>query len=548
MILDNADDGDVFFSREGEEVLASWLPKTGPGKILITSRNFSVAERLTGSRKSTTEIPRMEESESLQLFKNKIDVECGDDEMIELINMLDLIPLATTQAAAYINRRSPRASVRSYIEGFKKSHRQRNSLLKSDVGDQRRYDGVSNSVAVTWQITFDKIRSESPSAANLLSLMSFFHPQNIPEYLLYGYNNGVVSDGGEVEANRGESGDAGSTGSKGRHDAEEDPEEFENDIEVLRSYSLIYFTTEPGFCHMHPLVQHCTQAWAWTSGDLTWWKRLFFQLLSKHLPYWSADMRPEWDLLFPHVQRILDEEVPTEESHGLAWCGLAMGAVVYMLEIGRYAASEELIIRVMATREKLSPGFIDAEVYEAEVLSSLAFHQGRVEEAELGLTSMLQAHKVALGDDHYGILSAENSLVMIYLEGGRLPEAEELQLRALDALNMKYGEDGLDSLNGAKNLMTIYSSQGRLKESEAVATRALEAATRGGAGEALITAGIKRELAQTWWRMDRHKEAIDLMEESIRLRRRIYGEGNFYVEGDAAELEFWKQSSTTPGC
>ena len=489
----------------------------------------------------------MEESEALQLFKNKIDVECGENKMVEVINLLDRIPLAMTQAAAYINRRSPRASVRTYIEGFRKSDKLRNSLLKNDAGDLRRYDGVSNSVAVTWQITFDKIRSEFPSAANLLSLMSFFHPQNIPEYLLYGYNDGVVSYSCEGETGSGESEDAGTTDNKGRDEAVGDPEEFENDIEVLRSYSLISFTTEPGFCQMHQLVQHCTQAWVSTSGDLAWWKRLFFQLLSKHLPYWSADMRPEWDLLFPHVQRILDEEVPTEESHALAWCGLAMGAVVYMLETGRYAVSRELLTRVVATRKKLKPGYVDAEVYEAEVLSNLAFYQGRVEEAELGFTSLLQAHKSALGDSHYGILSAQNSLVMIYLERGRLPEAEELQLPTLHALNMKYGEDGLDSLNGAKNLMTIYSRQGRLEESEAVGVRALEAATRESAGEVLITAGIKRELAQTWWRMDRHCEAIDLMEEGIRSGRKIHGEGNFVIEGDAAELESWKQSLTTLG-
>lgn len=235
MILDKADDGDVFFSQEGEDVLASWLPKTGPGKILITSRSFSVAEKLTGSRKSTMTVPRMEKSEALQLFRNKLDVECDDGEAADLVNMLDLIPLAISQAAAYINRRLPRASVRSYIEGFLKSEKQRNSLLNSDTGDLWRYDGVSNSVAVTWQITFDKIRIESPSAANLLSLMSFFHPQNIPEYLLYGYNDGVVSVSGEGES--GESEDDCAIDYRGRDKTEENLEEFENDIEILRSYS-----------------------------------------------------------------------------------------------------------------------------------------------------------------------------------------------------------------------------------------------------------------------------------------------------------------------
>lgn len=121
MILDDADDSDVFFSQNGEDVLASWLPKTLSGKILFTSRSFSVAEKLTGSRKSTTMVPGMEDFEALQLFRDKLDMECDDGEVVDLINVLDLIPLVISQAAAYINRRSPRALVRSYIEGFLKS-------------------------------------------------------------------------------------------------------------------------------------------------------------------------------------------------------------------------------------------------------------------------------------------------------------------------------------------------------------------------------------------------------------------------------------------
>lgn len=188
MILDNADDSDVFFSStEGTDVLASFLPKTGPGKVLVTSRSSDFAGKLTRGHKSVVKIPEMDDQQALQLIRNKLEVEFEDEDAANLVKALDSIPLAITQAAAYINRRAPRVSVKSYLKNFHDSEKRMTSLLYNVAGDLRRYEGVSNSVAVTWQVTFEKVRSERPTAANLLSLMSCFHSQNIPEYMLYGY-------------------------------------------------------------------------------------------------------------------------------------------------------------------------------------------------------------------------------------------------------------------------------------------------------------------------------------------------------------------------
>lgn len=112
MILDNADDADVFFSqKESGDVLSSFLPKTGPGNILITSRSSDVAERLIGSHKSLVKIPRMDEPQAVQLFKNKLDADPDLDDATDLVKALDHIPLAIFQAAACINRRAPRMSI-----------------------------------------------------------------------------------------------------------------------------------------------------------------------------------------------------------------------------------------------------------------------------------------------------------------------------------------------------------------------------------------------------------------------------------------------------
>jgi len=58
------------------------------------------------------------------------------------------------------------------------------SLLNCDDGQLRRDGEAKNSIIITWQISFEYIHEIRPTAANLLSLMSFFDRQGIPEALL----------------------------------------------------------------------------------------------------------------------------------------------------------------------------------------------------------------------------------------------------------------------------------------------------------------------------------------------------------------------------
>ena len=120
MILDNADELDTFFSTNlssshGQESIASYLPKTSTGRILITSRNLNVAEKLTGSHKAIQKIPTMDSSEAFQILRNKLNGRLDEDAAADLIYVLDFIPLAVNQAAAYINRRAPRVSRKSVV-------------------------------------------------------------------------------------------------------------------------------------------------------------------------------------------------------------------------------------------------------------------------------------------------------------------------------------------------------------------------------------------------------------------------------------------------
>lgn len=97
---------------------------------------------------------------------------------------LEFMPLAIAQAAGYIRNREPRYSVSQYLRDFQKNDSEAIKLLKKEAGHLDRDWEAKNSILVTWQISFDYIRGEEPSAAELLSLMSFFDRQGIPQSVI----------------------------------------------------------------------------------------------------------------------------------------------------------------------------------------------------------------------------------------------------------------------------------------------------------------------------------------------------------------------------
>ncbi|KAK0113068.1 hypothetical protein ONS95_014774 [Cadophora gregata] len=93
---------------------------------------------------------------------------------MDLAAALEYMPLAIIQAAAYISQRAPRCSVSEYLDQFRKSDREKTSLLDNQAGHLRRDREAANSIIITWHISFEHIRQSKPSAADLLSLMSLF--------------------------------------------------------------------------------------------------------------------------------------------------------------------------------------------------------------------------------------------------------------------------------------------------------------------------------------------------------------------------------------
>jgi hypothetical protein len=93
----------------------------------------------------------MDESDACTLLKTKLNPEPLLTDSKDLLIALDYIPLAITQAAAFISNGAPRMNVSRYLELFNENE---SSLLNKDAGDLRRDPEVPNAVIATWQVSF----------------------------------------------------------------------------------------------------------------------------------------------------------------------------------------------------------------------------------------------------------------------------------------------------------------------------------------------------------------------------------------------------------
>lgn len=264
----------------------------------------------------------MDQGHALALLRKKLGTDLERDDEVELLQTLDYMPLAITQAAAYISQRAPRTTVSRYLQDLLRGDKERASLLKKDVGDSRRDGRASNSIIATWQISFEHIRQNKPSAARLLSLMSLFDRQGIPESLL---NHCYQED-----------------------DVEDD---FEEDIYILSSYSLIGTNVDGNVFEMHRLVQFSTKAWLEVNSELEKWKEQYINVIDEAFPVGRYENWKTCLDLFPHAENVLAYR-PTNEAHLEKWSSILFNAAWYADDRGNYRVAEEMNRRALEGYQK----------------------------------------------------------------------------------------------------------------------------------------------------------------------------------------------------
>ncbi|KLU89782.1 hypothetical protein MAPG_08751 [Magnaporthiopsis poae ATCC 64411] len=233
LIVDNADDLETVFGQGDEGGINDYLPQSSGGRILFTTRSRKVAASV--ARNNIVDLSEMSRGEARE-FLEKSSVEPSlppDDTVHEFLQELAHLPLAITQAAAYMNENQ--VSIAEYLGIFRNTDRDKVELLAAEFTDNTRYKETQNVVATTWIISFEQIHKINADAAKLLSFTACVEPKAIPRSMLP------------------------SVGTEQRMTAA---------IGLLCGYAFLRQRRDGSMFDMHSLVHLATQEWVKGKGDV----------------------------------------------------------------------------------------------------------------------------------------------------------------------------------------------------------------------------------------------------------------------------------------
>jgi tetratricopeptide (TPR) repeat protein len=535
LVLDNVDDARFLLSGQADgdgkgqtanaqdvrKPLREYLPHCERSSILVTTRNAEAALKLV-ERRDIVHVEPMNEAEGLALFGKKLEAQDDNSNVAELAAALAYMPLAIVQAAAYILQRAPRCSVAKYLDEYRKSERKRTSLLNHDEEHLRRDREAKNSIIVTWQISFEYIQQTRSSAADLLSLMSFFDRQGIPEDLLR-----PRTERQEVESNQTENveddGDSDSEDDASQSSAGDD--EFGDDVVVLRNFCFISTDAGGTMFEMHALVQLATRKWLEGTSKLERWKEQFVSNLCAAFPTgeyenWAACRR-----LYAHAKAAIGQQ-PNDKPSIAEWATVLYRAAWFAERTGNITDAKMLATKAMEARKKVLGQEHEDTIWSIAMVADAYSLGGRWDKAEKLRREVMETRKTKLGVEHPDTLTSMGNLASTYRKQGRWYAAEELEVQVMETSKTKLGADHPDTLTSMASLALIYSKQGRWDAAEELEVQVMETSKTKLGADHPDTLTSMANLASTYQDQGRWDAAEELEVQVMETRKTKLGAGH----------------------
>ena len=458
LILDNADLLDLFKKRADRLVpednsrdFLQFVPHGSTGTVLWTSRDSGIIGRLV-SVADGIEVTQMEEPEALKLLRTRRGIIGGKElaataEESELLNLLDKIPLAIAQAAAFMRR--TRESIKEYVEKLGDAGRAPKRLEK-EFDDLYRESNVPNSVMKTWRVSMKQIEIENPCAARIMYTIAFFDNQGVPfELVQEAAGPGVDEDDALEAVTR--------------------LTEFSflqlriTDADSLRKYD------------MHKLVQTATQQSTATAAQVNTespFSKIALDIMGKMYPDGTYGTWDRSESYLPHALKVTSWQQTQEYKVTIA---VVLSKIsMYLFMQSRSKENERVIEKTLELRkEVLGEKHLDT-LYSMTSLAATYHQQGRSTAAEEIQIRVLELRKEVLGEKHPNTLHSMASLAETYHQQGRSTAAEEIEIRVLELRKEVQGEKHPDTLHSMANLAATYWQQGRSNAAEEIEIRVLE--------------------------------------------------------------------------
>lgn len=430
----------VFDNAEESAGIHPYLPQSAGGHVIITSRNPEwrrVAKPLA--------VERFTPEEAISFLLARVGGDGGDvnerTAAAALAEELGGLALALEQSAAYMETQG--LSVAEYRRLFKE-HSEK--VLSREPAPDYPY-----TVETVWTISFAAVARTSVAATELLALLAFFAPQNIPLHLIRAGADLYPPPLARVAG---------------------DELRLREMIRLLRQHSLV--EVEGDELSVHRLVQAITRGSLGQSGRC-YWAIAAIGTVAGAFPG-SPDELDTW----PLFSRMVPHASAASEQCEASGCGLEHAAFclnetgAYLENRGDYLSAKGHFERAVRIAER---AFEPAEPRTANYLNNLGEVQislGDLASARTNLERALRIGELALGSDHPTVAKYLNNLGNLLEELGDQSKAFASYERALRIDEAVFGPDHPEVAADLNNLGSVLNEMGRYKDAESHVLRALK--------------------------------------------------------------------------
>ncbi|KAL6908256.1 hypothetical protein GGI43DRAFT_135092 [Trichoderma evansii] len=554
LILDNADNLELFGvgCTEGGS-LFKYIPQGSQGTILWTSRDAHIRGTLVGPSRDI-KVPPMTKDEATTLLA----AASGDKSAVEdvrldrLLEELQRLPLAVSQAGAYIRRTS--MTIKEYLDLLMQGS-SRWDLLKMNDFDRHRRPEVSNSVLETWKISTARIREESELSYRILHVIAYLDSQDIPHELI-------------VAASRQDFGD--------EDKAEQVPEiEVQQAVMRLMEFSFLDMRRGEGGLRsyeMHKLVQEAIQygLWAQRRMKMTSSKVITGQNRAENEEaYYSSMTLQIVDGLFMVPEQKLWAQCEKYVTHAIRvgeWAELSGKEVEtsnllsrvsrFLHDRHRWREKEPVDQRTINLRLKVLGEMHPLTIWSMTDLGTTYYGLGRFNEAGEIYQQVLHLQRRVLDENHPDIIRSIVFLATTYYGQGQYDKAEKIKKQALNLRQKVLGKKDPETLTTMADLAEIYGLQGRYDESKEIGQQALDFRKEVLGEKHPHTITSMSDLATTYLRQGQYNEAEEIYKQVLDLRQEVLGGKHpdtirttvelatiYYTQGQYIMAEeLWKQT------
>lgn len=487
----------IFDNVEDFDLLRPYLPPARAGSLLLTTR-----QQATGTLALSMELSPLTTEEALLFLLRRAKVLTPDSQISEmaafartypreyeaaeqLVREMTGLPLALDQAGAYIEE--TRCSFQMYCTLYQ----QQASVFLAYQGDSNSFH--PSSVSSTFSLAFQRIQQAHPAAADLLRLMAFLQPDNIPEEMILHSAAQLGPPLDSVVAN---------------------PLELNKVFTTLGRFSLLHRHPPTQTLSIHRLVQVVLRGGLGQTDERLWAQRAV-ALVTQALPEvglttWGGSFHPlfaqalhtvklieQWHFetetatqLLDQTGAYLEQRAHHTQSQHLLWQGLLLRkhllgrnhpqtaqSYFHLAQLanlrGQHWRAGLLYRGALAIQEQTQGPFHPEVAQTLGDLALLLTNQGFHSQAEPLYQRSIALLEKSLGPSTPKLSPSLNGLALLYWNRGRYAEAEPLYQRALTIDTTSFGPDHYVTSSTLSNLALLYFAQGRYGEAEPLLCRSL---------------------------------------------------------------------------